>query len=200
MTQTAILIPYLIYCVLMTGTPGPNNAMTLAAGVRVGYWRSTPMIAGIAVGVGLQLVAIGAGLGVAFVAFPALHVALRFGGAAYLLWLAWKIARSGPIHADGNDRPPLGFFGAVAFQWINPKAWMITTSAVAAYVPALDYPTNVAIAASVLVLVALPCVSVWALGGSALRRFLMQPRYASVFNIVVALLLVATTVPILFGD
>ena len=88
----------------------------------------------------------------------------------------------------------------MAFQWINPKAWMITTSAVAAYVPALDYPINVAIAAAVLVLVAIPCVSAWALGGSALRRFLMQPNYARAFNIAVALLLVATTVPIVVGD
>lgn len=199
MTETAVLFPYLVFCALMTGTPGPNNAMALTAGVKVGFWRSMPLVSGIAAGVAFQLVAIGLGLGAAFEAFPALHGLLRIGGAAYLLWLALKIARSGPIRPDGSDRPPVGFFGAAAFQWINPKAWAITTSAVAAYVPAADYALNVAIAAVVMALVSVPCVSAWAAGGTVLRRFLAQPRYAHAFNITVALLLVITTVPIAMG-
>ena len=200
MTQSIVLIPYLLFCVLMTGTPGPNNAMALTSGVKVGFWRSMPLVSGIAVGVGLQLIAIGLGLGAAFEAFPALHNLLRIGGSIYLLWLALKIARSGPIRLDGSNRPPVGFVGATAFQWINPKAWAITTSAVAAYVPAVDYMLNVTIAATIMALVAMPCVSIWAAVGTALRRFLMQPHYARAFNTAVALLLVAITVPMLVSD
>ncbi|WP_026988179.1 LysE family translocator [Fodinicurvata fenggangensis] len=197
MTDLAVLLPYIVFCIVMTGTPGPNNAMALAAGVKVGFWRSMPLVAGIAVGVAVQLVMIGLGLGAAFEAVPLLHDLLRVAGAAYLLWLAWKIARSGPLRSDGGERPPLGFLGGAVFQWINPKAWAITTSAVAAYVPAADFRLNIAIAALVMVLVSVPCVSVWAAGGTVLRRFLFQPRYARIFNVTVALLLVATTVSIL---
>jgi threonine/homoserine/homoserine lactone efflux protein len=121
MTDTTVLVPYLIFCILMTGTPGPNNAMALAAGVKVGFWRSMPLVSGIAIGVGLQLIAIGIGLGTVFVAFPTMHKLLQIGGSIYLLWLALRIARSGPIRSDNSERPPMGFLGAAAFQWINPR-------------------------------------------------------------------------------
>jgi threonine/homoserine/homoserine lactone efflux protein len=200
MNQTAVLLPYLVFCIVMTGTPGPNNAMALTSGARVGVWRSMPLVSGIAVGVALQLTAIGLGLGAAFRAAPLLHDILRLGGSAYLLWLAFKIARSGPLEADGGGRAPVGFVGAAAFQWINPKAWAITTSAVATYVPAGDYASNIGIAAALLALVAIPCVSVWAAAGMALRRLLADPRYARAFNVAVALVLVATTLPMLFDE
>jgi threonine/homoserine/homoserine lactone efflux protein len=200
MTETAVLVPYLVFCVLMTGTPGPNNTMALAAGVKVGFWRSLPLVCGIAIGVGVQLIAIGLGLGAALAAFPTLHNLLRIGGAMYLLWLALKIARSGPIRSDNSDRPPIGFLSAAAFQWINPKAWALTTSAVAAYVPAADYTFNIAVAAILMALIAVPCVAVWAAGGTVLRPLLMESRYARAFNVVVALLLVSTTISIMIGD
>lgn len=199
MTELTVLLPYLVFCVVMTGTPGPNNAMALTSGVRVGLWRSMPLVSGIAAGVGLQFVAIGAGLGAVFEALPFLHDVLRIGGAAYLLWLAWRIALSGPIRFDAGGRPPLGFVGGMAFQWINPKAWAITTGAVATYLPRDDYTSNLAIAAAVMVAVSIPCVSTWAAGGAALRRFLVRPRYAHAFNICAALALVVTTLPIILA-
>lgn len=200
MTEPAVLLPYLIFCVLMTGTPGPNNAMAVTSGVKVGFRRSLPLVTGIAVGVALQLTAIGMGLGAVFEAVPHSHDLLRFGGSLYLLWLAVKIARSGPIGSDADARPPVGFAGAAAFQWINPKAWAVTTSAVATYVPAADYIFNLSVAAVTIAFVAIPCVSVWAAGGVVLRRFLLRPNYARAFNVAVALLLVATTVSMFVGS
>lgn len=200
MTEPAVLLPYLVFCVLMTGTPGPNNAMAVTSGVRVGFGRTLPLVAGIAVGVALQLMAIGMGLGAVFEAVPQSHDLMRVAGALYLLWLAVKIARSGPIRSDADDRPPVGFAGAAAFQWINPKAWAITTSAVATYVPSVDYAFNVAVAAMIVALVAIPCVSAWAVGGVFLRRFLVRPGYARAFNVAAALLLMAAIVPMLFGE
>lgn len=199
MFDPAVLLPFLLFCVVLTGTPGPNNMMALASGVRVGVRRSLPLVAGIAAGVALQLVAVGLGLGTLLEAFPALHEAMRLGGAAYLVWLAVKIARSGPIRPDADERPPLGFFGAMAFQWINPKAWAITTGAAATYLPAEGYAFNLAVAAAAMALISIPCVAVWSAGGAALRRFLVQPRYANAFNIAAALLLLAATVPIVLG-
>ncbi|WP_404400333.1 LysE family translocator [Pelagibacterium halotolerans] len=199
MTDLATLLPYLAFCIVMTGTPGPNNTMALASGVRVGLLRSMPLVAGIAVGVALQLMAVGLGLGAIFEAIPALHDVLRVGGALYLLWLAYKIARSGPVRPATEDRPPVGFAGAAAFQWINPKAWAITTSAAAAYVPTGNYLANVGVAAIVIALVAIPCVSAWAAGGTVLRRFLVQPTYARAFNVVAALLLVTAIGPIVMS-
>lgn len=199
MTDAATLIPFLVFCVVLTGTPGPNNMMALASGVRVGVRRSMPLVSGIAVGVALQLVAVGLGLGAVLHAHPAVHDVMRIAGAAFLIWLAYKIASSGPIGGDTEERAPLGFMGAVAFQWINPKAWVITTGATAAYIPADGYALNLAVAAALMAAISVPCVSIWSAGGSALRRLLVQPAYAHAFNIAAAVLLVAATVPILLG-
>jgi threonine/homoserine/homoserine lactone efflux protein len=199
-TNPDLLFPYLLFCVVMTGSPGPNNAMALASGVRVGVRRSVPLVLGIASGVALMLAAIGLGLAVVFESVPVLHQALRIAGAAYLVWLAWRIATSGPVRTGPEAPAPLGFWGGILFQWVNPKAWAITTSAVAAYVPAEGYATGLAIAAVALGLVAVPCVGVWAAFGNALRRFLADPRKARWFNGAMALLLLASAIPVLVAD
>ena len=179
----------------MTGTPGPNNAMTLVSGVRVGVWRTTPLVFGIAVGVGAQLAVMGFGLGAAFDTIPGFRLTLRIVGTAYILWLALNIATSGPLETDSNGRAPMGFLGGAAFQWINPKAWAVSLSAAASYIPAQNHTVNVMIAAVLLVLVTIPCVGIWAIGGVALRRILVRPRHALAFNIVMAVILVLTTMP-----
>lgn len=199
MFEIGTIIPYLLFCVIMTGTPGPNNMMALASGVRVGFWPSMPLVLGISIGVGLQLIAIGLGFGALLAAYPALHNLLRYGGMAYLIYLAIKIARSGPISSSQYDKPLLGFVGGIAFQWINPKAWAITTSAVATYLPTNVYLLNIGLAAVAISAIATLCVSVWAASGTVLRRFLAHPLYANLFNMVAALVLVATTISIMGG-
>lgn len=199
MINPAVLIPFFVFAVLMTVTPGPNNAMALASGVRVGLKGTYPLIGGIAAGVAVQMLAIGLGLGALFVAYPLAHDIMRIGGSLYLVWLAVKIAHSGPIDS-GFEGSPIGFWGAAAFQWVNPKAWAVTMSAAATYIPGVDYFLNVSIAAVVLALVAMPCVGVWAVIGDLLRNVLGEPRYARKFNLCVALLLVASTIPMWFGE
>jgi threonine/homoserine/homoserine lactone efflux protein len=197
MIDPATLLPFLLFSVLLTVTPGPNNTMALVSGVQVGVLGSVPLVCGIAVGVALQLAAIGFGLGALLEAYPASQDVLRIGGSLYLVWLAWKIAGSGPVRIDDEGHRPLGFAGAAAFQWINPKAWAITTSAAAAYIPRDGYVVNILVASLVLALVALPCVGVWTAAGSILRRLLERPTYARVFNCLVAALLLMTTLPML---
>lgn len=201
MTALALLVPYVFYCAVMTGTPGPNNMMALASGVRVGVLRSLPLVLGISVGVALQLAAVAFGLGTLFTTMPWLHTVLQIAGASFLVYIAWKIAMSGPLkRSEEADIRPLGFFGAAVFQWLNPKAWAMTMSAVAAYIPQPVASLDVAIACAVMAGVAIPLVSLWAAGGSLLRRWLMRPGVARVFNGAMAVLLLASTLPILFDN
>lgn len=199
MTSATVLLPYLLFCLVMTGTPGPNNAMALASGVRVGLFRSLPLVLGVAIGVATQLTAIGFGLGAVLASVPYLYDGLRVLGTACLLWIAYKIAVSGPISADTDERRPVGFMGAAFFQWVNPKAWAVTTSAVAIYLPEGRSPGDVVIAALCLAIIGSLCVGAWAAGGTALRRVLQNPRRARWFNGVMAGLLALSTLPILFG-
>jgi len=198
MTDLAVLLPFLLFGFTMTATPGPNNALVLASGAQVGLRRTLPLIFGIAVGVGLQLAVLGLGLGVVFSALPGLHLLLSALGLAYLLLLAWRIATAGPLRLDAEGAAPMGLLGGAAFQWVNPKAWTVSISAAAAYIPVENHGWNVALAASLLAVLSLPCVGVWALAGHALRRWLTDARRARYFNLAMATTLLAATLPALY--
>ncbi|WLH10998.1 LysE family translocator [Pseudomonas hefeiensis] len=198
MTDLAVLLPFLIFAVVMTGTPGPNNAMVLVCGARSGVLRSIPLVSGIALGVGLQFAVLGLGLGVLFDAVPGFHIALAILGTGYILWLAWKIATSGPLELHQETRPPMGLIGGAAFQWINPKAWTLSISAAATYIPVENHLLNLTIAAALLTTVTIPCVGVWAIAGVALRRVLTRPNLALIFNMGMSITLILATVPAVF--
>ena len=117
---------------------------------------------------------------------------MRWLGAAYMLWLAWKIANAGPV-VDGDARgTPLGFFGAAAFQWINPKGWVMAVSALTAYAVVDNYARNVVIIALTYFVIAAPSSGIWALLGASMRRALADPRVARPFNWTMAALLAAS--------
>jgi hypothetical protein len=122
---TDLMLAFAGFAFVSSITPGPNNAMLLASGVNFGFRRTMPHIAGIAFGCVVMLVLVGFGLGEAFAAVPGLYDALRWAGAAYLLWLAWAIARSGPTAERPAGGRPFGFWPAAFFQWVNPKAWIM---------------------------------------------------------------------------
>ena len=198
MTELPVLLPFLIFAVVMTGTPGPNNAMVLVCGARAGVLRSIPLVSGIALGVGLQFAVLGLGLGALFEAVPGFHMALGILGAGYILWLAWKIATSGPLELHQDTRPPMGLIGGAAFQWINPKAWALPISAAATYIPVENHTLNLSIAAALLATVTIPCVGIWAVAGVALRRVLTRPNLALTFNIGMSIILMLATMPAIF--
>jgi threonine/homoserine/homoserine lactone efflux protein len=195
MTDLALLIPFLIFAAVMTGTPGPNNAMVLISGAKVGVARTMPLVLGIALGVSLQFVLLGLGLGAIFDAVRLLHTILGVVGAAYILWLSWKIATSGPLEISENSRPPMGLFTGAAFQWINPKAWALSISASATYIPAENHVLNLCLAGALLAVLSTLCVGVWAVGGVALRQVLARPSYALAFNVSMSIILILTTMP-----
>ncbi|MCG8291662.1 LysE family translocator [Pseudomonas entomophila] len=196
-----LLSAFVLFAFVSSITPGPNNTMLLASGVNFGVRRTIPHALGISVGFMVLVLAVGLGLGEVFKAWPPLYSILRYAGAAYLLYLAWKIATSGPMSGDtASGRKPLGFWGAAAFQWVNPKAWVMAVGAITTYTPAQGYVYNVIVIAAVFALVNLPSVGIWVMFGSALRNLLRNPRAVVLFNVLMAVLLVISLYPLLFVE
>lgn len=186
-----------LYTAVTSVTPGPNNMMVLASGVNFGIRRTLPHIAGISIGFAAMIVIMGMGLGMIFEAYPMLNTVLRWVGGAYLLYLAWKIAgAAAPENAEGSAGSPLGFIGAAAFQWVNPKAWVMALGAVATYLPGSPSLSSVAAAALLMAVINAPCVGIWAAFGVGLRRFLTEPAKLRAFNLTMAALLVVSLYPI----
>ena len=126
-----LLIAFATYAFVTSITPGPNNTMLLASGANFGFGPTVPNILGISLGFAAMVLAVGLGAGALFVAFPLAHDILRYGGALYLMVLAWRLARSGGAGTAETGARPLTFLEAAAFQWINPKAWIMAVGAVA---------------------------------------------------------------------
>jgi threonine/homoserine/homoserine lactone efflux protein len=192
------LLPYLLYCIAMSGTPGPNNIMVMASGVNYGYRRSLPHILGINTGFSLMLGVMALGLGAVFLAAPLLQTAMKIMGVAYMLWLALKIATAAGVGESGGQGRPMTFLEGAAFQWVNVKAWFMVMGAIAVYAPAGYGPVEKALYLGGWMLVAgSPPTHVWTLFGVGIRRFLDNPKALRAFNVTMALLLVASLVPML---
>jgi threonine/homoserine/homoserine lactone efflux protein len=192
-----ILYALIVFCFVSSITPGPNNLMLLASGVNFGFRRTIPHMLGVGLGFALMVGLVGVGLDATFSRFPTLLPTMRYLGAAYLLWLAAKLALAGPIGDTQYSGKPLSFLGAAAFQWINPKAWVIAVSALTAFAVSENYTRSIVIVALVFGVVTMPCIAAWVLFGTAMRRVLSNPRFVRPFNIAMALLLVASIVPVL---
>ncbi len=177
-------------------TPGPNNMMLMTSGANFGWRRTLPHWAGVVTGFTGLVISCGLGLGGLFVTYPVLHEILKWAGAAYLIWLAAKIALSRSLSPAKGQARPMTFVGAVAFQLVNVKAWAMALGAVTTYVPAERYFANLWVAAAVFGVVNAPCVSLWLTCGVVLRRFLERPAVLRTFNIVMAALLVASLYPL----
>lgn len=193
-----LLLGFALFALVTSITPGPNNTMLLASGVNFGFNRTIPHMLGITCGFFVLVVAVGFGLGAVFQTYPLLYSVLRYIGAAYLLYLAWKIAHSGPVsESEKGESKPISYLGAAAFQWVNPKAWIMAIGAISTYTPMQGYFTNVIVIAAVFALINLPSVSVWAGCGTLLRNVLKDRRWLRLFNWGMALLLVASLYPLL---
>jgi len=210
---TELFASLCLFAIVTSITPGPNNAMLFASGVNYGIRRTMPHLLGVTLGFTFMQLALGLGVGFVFEAVPGLYPTLRALGAAYLVYLAWRIATSTPpasiTETDaGSTAPakeqsapqkanarPMTFFEASAFQWVNPKAVMMCVTAASTY-GSPDRPVLGALLVTGVFFVAgMPCVALWAMLGSALRGFLQDRRRLQAFNIAMAVLLVASIVP-----
>jgi threonine/homoserine/homoserine lactone efflux protein len=180
-------------------TPGPNNLMLMASGTNFGFWRTIPHMLGIGLGFPLMVACVGLGVMQVFDIWPASHTLLKLASVAYLLWLAWKIAHAAPPVAEGAQAGgrPLTFLQSAAFQWVNPKAWSMALSAITLYATGRD-PAAVLWVAGVYVGVSVISTTSWTVLGQQMRRLLKNPARLRLFNRVMAVLLVATLVPVLW--
>ncbi|WP_225782989.1 LysE family translocator [Xenophilus sp. Marseille-Q4582] len=194
-----LLLAFMAYAFVTSITPGPNNTMLLASGLNHGFARSVPHILGISVGFALMVLGVGAGLGQLFATYPSLYTSLRVVGAVYLLWLAWQIATAQPMQEAAAPGQPFGFWKAAAFQWVNPKAWIMAIGAIATYAPAEGGLLAVTVIAALFAAVNAPSVALWAAFGTTLRRWLTDRRHLRLFNLAMALLLVLSLYPLLSG-
>jgi threonine/homoserine/homoserine lactone efflux protein len=186
----------ILFVLVTTITPGPNNTMLLASGVNFGFRRTLPHLLGISAGSVLLMLSAGFGLGAAFRHFPVLYSVLEIASIVYLLYLAWKIGTSGEVKLREGERRPMKFYEAIAFQWVNPKVWMMALTAITTIHLSENFGTNVALMAVLFYVVGFPCICLWAAFGTAMRQVLADSRRLRIFNVAMALLLVATLYPV----
>jgi len=162
----------LLFAFTTSITPGPNNMMLFASGVNFGFRRTIPHMFGIGAGFLSLLLGVGLGLGALLHMVPAVYTALKFAGGAYLVWIAWKIGTSRSLGEGTSGVKPMSFLGAAAFQWVNPKAWVMAVTAMATYTNPELYMISVLLVGLAFAAVNVPSVSTWAGFGSALREWL----------------------------
>ncbi len=180
-------------------TPGPNNIMLLASGLNFGMRRTVPHMLGIGFGFTAMLTIMGVGFGQILQSNATLSDVLKLVGFTYMLWLAWKIATAQPSQSgkiSANARP-MSFLQAVLFQWINPKAWAVTLTMTVAYTMADNYLPSLLVVIAVSALITIPNVCLWTYFGTKLNRLLHDTRRVRVFNISMALLLIASFIPVI---
>lgn len=193
----SLFYAFLAFMVVMYFTPGPNNIMLLSSGLTYGFRRTIPHIVGIVLGFAFMVATVGLGLGTVFLAYPMLQTVLKYAGAAYLIYLAVVIAFSGSAKpGEENGRGPMTFWGAAMFQWINAKGWVIVIGTITAYAAIAQFPLNIAIQTLISLLVGTVSTVVWALFGTALRPVLTSERLVRAFNILMAILLLASLYPV----
>lgn len=191
------LIAMCVFALVTSMTPGPNNLMLMASGVNFGFRRTLPHMVGIALGFSSLLVGVGTGLGALFSAYPQLHAVLKIAGGAYLLYLAYRVATSRSMGKAEAAVRPMTLLEAAAFQWVNPKAWIIGLSAMSLYTAPGQPFASVLFVAAAFTLLGVPSLTTWTGFGTMLRSFLADPIRLKWFNITMGLLLALSLWPML---
>ena len=191
-------VAFLLFAVVAAGTPGPSNLLLTATGAGVGVLRGLPCLFGVTIGMGVMMFAVAFGLGSVVVGNPRVLRALNWLGAAFLLWLAWKIATGRPRGAEAGGKP-VGFLGSAAFQWINPKSWLVCASAAGTYLGAGSSSAlaQAMVFGALFILASLPCCFVWLAFGAAAQQFLRTERAGRTFNVAMGVLLAGSVILIL---
>jgi threonine/homoserine/homoserine lactone efflux protein len=187
------------FALVMSISPGPGNFLLLASGANFGFRRTIPTVLGISLGFLTMVFLVGIGLGEVLERFPAITLALKIACAAYVLWLAVRIGRSRALGPSAPDRveQPISFVQAALFQLVNPKAWAVALILTVSYTDQADYLASLVAMIALFAVVNIPSISVWAISGTALRGLLAKGNRIARFNIAMAILLVASMVPVL---
>jgi len=196
MISRELFFAFVLFAAVMFFTPGPNNIMVMSSGLTYGFRRTVPHILGVVIGFAFMVGAVGLGFGTVFIAFPVLQTVLKYAGAAYLVYLAVMIGMSGPPKPGEASRGPMTFWGAAMFQWVNVKGWVAIIGTITAYAGIAKFPLNIVLQVLIFLLMGTASITVWTLFGSALRPVLTSQRMVRVFNIAMALLLLASLYPV----
>jgi threonine/homoserine/homoserine lactone efflux protein len=188
-------IAFFVFSVAAAGTPGPSNVLLTATGAQVGVLRGLPCLFGVALGMAVMMFVVAFGLGTVILGNPLILTGIKWCGAAVLCWLAWKVATARSSGAGASGKP-VGFVGAAAFQWANPKSWLVCASAAATF---LDQGGGSALTQSaalglVFVLACLPSCFPWLAFGAMLQRVLRSERAFRIFNVAMGALLAASVI------
>ena len=172
MVPSELLWALVLFVVMTLFTPGPNNTMLMTTGLNFGFRRGLPHLWGVALGFAVMVLAVGLGLGAVFRAYPGAYTVLKYAGAAYLLYLAWQIATAGEIKEGAARGRPIAFLEAAAFQWLNPKGWVMAVGAVSTYAAVAAFPFNVALMAFLFGSLGILSSATWLGFGTGLKRLL----------------------------
>lgn len=192
------LAAFALFAVATSVTPGPNNIMVASSAASNGVRATVPQMLGISLGFGAMVAVVGLGVAGPLANHPGLHAALRWVGGAWIIWIAWRIARAGTVALpDGQARvTPMGVIGAALFQWINPKAWVLAVATVTTYAsPGSGLTGQILAFAALFAILSVPCTLLWSLLGAGAGRVLRSPVQLRAFNAVMAALLVLSVLP-----
>ena len=190
------ILPLALFVLVATVTPGGATTLATASGAQFGFRRSVPLMAGIAVGLATLAAGAGAGLAGLLLAVPSLQTVMRLAGSAYLLWLAWQIARSGPPKLGAEAGVPTSFLGGACLLWLNPKGWAMALGAAASFAMLASGPFQLAVLlGSAFGLAAAVSLSLWCVAGLLLARLLRTERQWRLLNALLGVLLAASVIP-----
>jgi threonine/homoserine/homoserine lactone efflux protein len=193
----ALFAGFLMFAAAASITPGPNNLMMMASGMTFGLKRTLPHMAGVVLGFGAMTLAVGLGLSEVLKASPLLFAVLRWAAAAYILYIAYRMVTAKGPGVAVTDEKPMSFLGAVAFQWINPKAWVMALAAVGTYAERGRFVVDVILISGVFMLITVPCALTWTGFGQVIRRWFKKPGHLKAFNWTMAALLVLSLYPLI---
>ncbi|ADG91764.1 Lysine exporter protein (LYSE/YGGA) [Arcobacter nitrofigilis DSM 7299] len=194
----SLLISIATFALTATITPGPNNVLLLSSGLTFGYKRTLPHVFGVFLGFGLMVLLVGLGIGIVFERFPIVLKILKVIGILYLFWMAYKIGSSKGHMKIKEKHKPFTFIQAALFQWVNPKGWIMSMTAMSIFVTSKENSiAQVVIIAFLFLLAGAISCNVWAMGGVALKRFIKEESHVRKFNLIMAILLVVSILPVI---
>jgi len=193
-----LLFGLITFALVSSITPGPNNLMLMSSGANFGFKRTLPHMFGVSLGFGLMVLLVGIGLIQVFSLYPVSYTVLKIASVVYLLYLAFKIATATTPGKNEIAGKPMTFIQAAAFQWVNPKAWTMALTSISVYASSTAM-SSIILVAVIFSLVNIPSVSVWAVLGQQLQRWLTNQRRLRLFNASMGLILVCSVLPVIYS-